>query len=79
MIDHDQRVHARLDGLKMEAPLVRIALETTLCHGLRRPSQRMVDKLFCVPSEVMETVVNELEPQMLVELDMALRGWLELP
>ncbi len=39
----------------------------------------MVDKLFTVPLEAVGAVVGQLEPQVLVELDLALRGWLELP
>jgi mRNA interferase MazF len=39
----------------------------------------MVDKLFTVPIEAVGAVVGQLEPQSLIELDLALRGWLELP
>jgi len=39
----------------------------------------MVDKLFTVPTSSLGTVVGQLEPQLLIELDLALRGWLELP
>ena len=39
----------------------------------------MVDKLFTVPMEAVGAVLGQLEPQVLVELDLALRGWLELP
>jgi mRNA interferase MazF len=39
----------------------------------------MVDKLFTVPSAAVGEVVGQLEPQVLVDLDLALRGWLELP
>jgi mRNA interferase MazF len=39
----------------------------------------MVDKLFTVPIEAVGAVLGPLEPQVLVELDLALRGWLELP
>ena len=48
-------------------------------EGLRKPSQLMVDKLFTVPVEAVGEVVGQLEPQVLVDLDLALRGWLELP
>ena len=50
-----------------QASLVRIAVEPSGRNGLRKPSQLMVDKLFTVPLQV------------LVDLDLALRGWLELP
>jgi mRNA interferase MazF len=39
----------------------------------------MVDKLFIVPAEAEAEVVGQLEPQVLVDLDLALRSWLELP
>ena len=48
-------------------------------NGLLKPSQLMVDKLFTVPIAAMGIVVGQLEPQVLIELDLALRGWLELP
>ena len=62
-----------------QAPLVRIAVEPSARNGLRKPSQLMVDKLFTVPIQAVGEVVGQLEPQALVELDLALRGWLELP
>jgi mRNA interferase MazF len=39
----------------------------------------MIDKLFTVPLSSLGKVVGQLEPQLLIELDLALRGWLELP
>ena len=39
----------------------------------------MVDKLFSVPIQVLGAVVGQLEPQVLIELDLALRDWLDLP
>jgi mRNA interferase MazF len=62
-----------------EAPLVRIAVEPSPRNGLRQPSQLMVDKLFTVPIHAVGEVVGQLEPDRLVDLDLALRGWLELP
>jgi len=62
-----------------QAPLVRIAVEPSPRNGLRKPSQLMVDKLFSVPSQAVGEVVGQLEPDGLVNLDLALRGWLELP
>ena len=55
------------------------AVEPSRRNGLRKPSQLMVDKLFTVPTEAVGEVVGQLEPQVLVDLDLALRGWLELP
>jgi mRNA interferase MazF len=54
-----------LTSTVVEAPLVRIAVAPSPRNGLRQPSQLMVDQ--------------QLEPQLLVELDLALRGWLDLP
>jgi hypothetical protein len=39
----------------------------------------MVDKLFSVPIQALGAVVGQLEPQLLVALDLALRGWMDLP
>jgi mRNA interferase MazF len=62
-----------------QAPLVRIAVEPSERNGLRKPSQLMVDRLFTVPLQAVGEVVGQLAPQVLVDLDLALRGWLELP
>ena len=62
-----------------QAPLVRIAVEPSPRNGLRKPSQLMADKLFTVPLAAVGEVVGQLEPDVLVDLDLALRGWLELP
>ncbi len=58
---------------------MRIAAEPSGRNGLRKPSQLMVDKLFTVPAEAVGELVGQLEPQVLVDLDLALRSWLELP
>ena len=68
-----------LTSTLMEAPLVRIPVDPSPRNGLRKPSQLMVDKLFTVPIEAVGDVVGQLEPQAVIELDLALRGWLELP
>jgi mRNA interferase MazF len=62
-----------------QAPLVRIAVEPSGRNGLHKPSQLMVDKLFTVSAVAVGEVVGQLEPQVLVDLDLALRSWLELP
>ena len=62
----------------IEAQLVRIAVAPSPRNGLRKPSQLMVDKLFSVPIQALGSVVGQLEPQVLIELDLALRGWLDL-
>jgi mRNA interferase MazF len=41
-------------------------------------STLMVDKLFTVPIQTIGEVVGQLEPQALVDLDLALRDWLQL-
>ena len=58
---------------------MRIAVTPSPRNGLRKPSQLMVDKLFSVPIQAMGAVVGQLEPQLLIELDLALRGRLDLP
>ena len=67
-----------LTSTLIEAPLVRIALAPSPRNGLRKPSQLMVDKLFSVPIQALGAVVGQLEPQVLIELDLALRDWLDL-
>ena len=62
-----------------QAPLVRIAVEPSPRNGLHKPSQLMVDKLFSVPIQAVGEVVGQLEPDVLLNLDLALRSWLELP
>ena len=62
-----------------QAPLVRIAVEPSPRNGLRKPSQLMADKLFTVPLAAVGEVVGQLEPDVLLDLDLAMRGWLELP
>jgi mRNA interferase MazF len=39
----------------------------------------MVDKPFTLPIEAVGSVLGQLEPQARDGLDLALRGWLELP
>ncbi len=68
-----------LTSTLMEAPLVRIPVAPSPRNGLRKPSQLMVDKLFTVTIEAVGVVVGQLELQSLIELDLALQGWLELP
>lgn len=62
-----------------QAPLVRITVESSPRNGLHKPSQLMVDKLFSVPIQAVGEVVGQLEPDVLLNLDLALRSWLELP
>jgi mRNA interferase MazF len=68
-----------LTSTLVDAPLVRLPVQPTARNGLKKPSQLMVDKLFTVPLSSLGKVVGQLEPQRLIELDLALRGWLELP
>jgi mRNA interferase MazF len=58
--------------------MVRITMAASPRNGLRKPSQLRVDKLFTVPLQAVGELVGQLEPQGLVDLDLALRGWLEL-
>lgn len=68
-----------LTSTLVDAPLVRLPVQPTTRNGLKKPSQLMVDKLFTVPVGCLGRVVGQLEPQSLIELDLALRGWLQLP
>lgn len=67
-----------LTSTLVEAPLVRLSVQPSPGNGLRKPSQLMADKLFTVPSAAIGTVVGQLEAAAIGELDLALRGWLEL-
>ena len=68
-----------LTSTLLDAPLVRIPVSPNPRNGLKKASQLMADKLFTVPIQSVGAVVGVLEPQALIELDLALRGWLELP
>jgi mRNA interferase MazF len=68
-----------LTSTLVDAPLVRLPVQPTARNGLKKPSQLMVDKLFTVQLSSLGKVVGQLESQRLIELDLALRGWLELP
>jgi mRNA interferase MazF len=68
-----------LTSTLVDAPLIRLPVQPTARNGLKKPSQLMVDKLFTVPLSSLGPAVGQLQPQRLIELDPALRGWLELP
>lgn len=57
---------------------MRLSVQPTPSNGLRKPSQLMIDKLFTVPMAVIGAVIGVLEPAAMANLDLALRGWLEL-
>jgi mRNA interferase MazF len=76
---HPSVILCPLTSTLRQAPLVRIAVEPSERNGLHKPCQLMVDKLFTVPAAAVGEVVGQLEPQVLVDLDLALRSWLELP
>ena len=67
-----------LTSTLIEAPLVRLTVQPTPGNGLRKPSQLMTDKLFTVTMAANGEVIGVLEPAAMAELDLALRGWLEL-
>ena len=62
-----------------QAPLARIAVEPSPRNGLRKPSQQMGNRLFTLPNQALGDVVRQLWPDVLMDLALALRGWLELP
>jgi mRNA interferase MazF len=68
-----------LTSTLLEAPLLRLMVAPSDRNGLRKPSQLMVDKLFTVPIRAIGSLEGDLEPSLLAELDLALRGWLNLP
>ena len=53
-------------------------MQRTVFNGLCKPSQLMIDKLFTVPLAAIGEVIGVLEPAAMANLDLALRGWLEL-
>ena len=67
-----------LTSTLIEAPLVRLPVQPSRFNGLQKPSQLMVDKLFTVPTAAIGTVIGQLEPGFLVDLDQALGDWLAL-
>ncbi|QPN68591.1 type II toxin-antitoxin system PemK/MazF family toxin [Synechococcus sp. CBW1006] len=76
--DHPSVMLCPLTGTLIDAPLVRLTVQPTPANGLRRPSQLMIDKLFTVPMAAIGEVIGVLEPEAMANLDLALRGWLEL-
>lgn len=76
---HPSVTFCPLTSTLVDAPLIRLPVQPTSRNGLKKPSQLMDDKLFTVPLSSLDAVVGQLEPQLLIELDLALRGWLELP
>jgi len=67
-----------LTSTLVEAPFVRLTVQPTRGNGLHKPSQLMIDKLFTVPMAAIGEVIGVLEPAAMANLDLALRGWLEL-
>ncbi len=67
-----------LTSTLVEAPLVRLIVQPSPGNGLHKPSQLMIDKLFTVPMAAIGEVIGVLEPAAMANLDLALRGWLEL-
>lgn len=67
-----------LTSTLVDAPLVRLPVEPTPGNGLRKSSQLMVDKMFTVPLSAVGAVIGDLDPVGMAELDLALRGWLDL-
>ena len=76
--DHPSVTLCPLTSTLIEAPLVRLSVQPTPSNGLRKPSQLMIDKLFTVPMAAIGAVIGVLEPAAMANLDLALRGWLEL-
>jgi mRNA interferase MazF len=76
---HPSVTLCHLTSTLVEAPLVRVPVAPSPRNGLKKPSQLMVDKLFTLPLAALGGVVGQLEPRVLIELDLALRGWLGLP
>jgi mRNA interferase MazF len=76
--DHPSVTLCPLTSTLVEAPLVRLIVQPTPGNGLHKPSQLMIDKLFTVPMAAIGEVIGVLEPAAMANLDLALRGWLEL-
>ena len=76
--DHPSETLCPLTSILIEAPLVRLVVQPMPSNGLGKPSQLMLDRLFTVPMAVIGGVIGVLEPAAMADLDLALRGWLEL-
>ena len=76
--DHPSVTICPLTSTLIEATLVRLTVQPTLINGLRKPSQLMIDKLLTVPLAAIGEVIGVLQPAAMANLDLALRGWLEL-
>jgi mRNA interferase MazF len=60
------------------APLFRIPLKPTPGNGLKKPSQVMVDKVFTSRRENIDDKIGQLDADSLLQIDQALRLWLQL-
>ena len=76
--DHPSVTLCPLTSTLIEATLVRLTVQPTLINGLRKPSQLMIDRLLTVPLAAIGEVIGVLQPAAMANLDLALRGWLEL-
>ena len=76
--DHPSVTLCPLTSTLIEATLVRLTVQPTLINGLRKPSKLMIDKLLTVPLAAIGEVIGVLQPAAMANLDLALRGWLEL-
>ena len=60
------------------APLFRVSLQPTPINGLKKPCQVMVDKVFNLRRENITGEIGSLDSDSLLQIDQALRLWLQL-
>jgi mRNA interferase MazF len=60
------------------APLFRVAVTPSATNGLKKSSQIMVDKVFSARKENIDRQVGKLEADSMLQIDQALRTWLQL-
>ncbi len=62
----------------VSAPLFRVALTPTTTNGLKKPSQVMLDKVFSIRRENIGSEIGTLDRESMLQIDHALRTWLQL-
>lgn len=77
--DHDSLLLCPISSELTELRLFRIRLPASSSTGLRKESEAMVDKLTVSKRSRISRRIGRLSTSQMIELDGALRLWLDLP
>jgi mRNA interferase MazF len=76
--DHSSVTLCLLTSDFRDAPLFRLTIGPTAEHGLRQPSQIMVDKILTVARERVGGVIGHLDAETILAVERALALWVGL-